>query len=45
MVCDDGQRFTRENLQNKDKVLFYTKMSDGHMGMGLTISRILSVKI
>lgn len=44
-LSDDGHGFTRENLQEKNKMLFYSKAADGHMGMGLTVSRILSKKM
>lgn len=43
-ILDDGEGFSPKILQKQDRYLIDTDKPDGHMGMGITISRILCKK-
>lgn len=43
-VADDGPGFPEELLKKRGKALLPTRQEDGHLGMGLAISRVLCEK-
>lgn len=43
-VEDDGEGFTEDILHSKDTLFLPTKHEDGHIGMGLAMSRLLCEK-
>lgn len=45
VISDDGQGFPEMLLKRRDRYMVTTDPSGGHMGMGLTVSRILCAKL
>ena len=43
-VADDGPGFPEELLKKRGKALLPARQADGHLGMGLAISRVLCEK-
>lgn len=44
IVTDDGAGFSDKVLERRNKLFLPTQESDGHLGMGLTVSRLLCEK-
>lgn len=45
MVSDDGEGFSEEILNRQEKLFLLKQLEDGHLGMGLAISRMLCKKM
>lgn len=45
LILDDGEGFSEEILNRQDKLFSLKQLEDGHLGMGLAISRMLCKKL